>query len=380
MKNNGTRERINALMAYKGDGPVVSLYLKLGPHDRAGLNYKITFKNLLRSQMERLEKGDLPKADLERIRKILGKVKNFVDLPSNLEGCGGLALFAGDNLFEVFKLPYGYMDRLVVDKNPLIRGLVSMADEIGTIYVVALDSKRARLFRVEAADTEEVEEIKAPEVTALAGERPGMTRSRNKAFSAHSFDTKQRVMRDENQRFYKAVADRLFERFKRERFDWLVIIGPGREDLENHLHAFLADRLLGTAPGEMKNIGVNYIKDIIAELMEAKKSQWENEVLEEFLEKKKSRLTASGPEETLKALHNGQIRILIVKKGYSLPGFRNPDGSLSLEGQDGASPLPDLVDEIMEECLAQKAEVFVTQKEELVREVDNIGAILRFKL
>jgi len=134
-------------MAYKGEGPVVSLYLKLGPHDRAGLNYKITFKNLLRNQMERLEKGGFSKAEIEGIKRIMDKVKDFVDLPSNLEGCGGLALFAGDNIFEVFKLPYGYMDRLVVDRNPLTRGLAAMAEEIGIVYVVAVDSKRRRLRR-----------------------------------------------------------------------------------------------------------------------------------------------------------------------------------------------------------------------------------------
>jgi peptide subunit release factor 1 (eRF1) len=380
MKNQRTKERINALMAYKGEGPVVSLYLKLGPHDRAGLNYKITFKNLLRNQMERLEKGGFSKAEIEGIKRIMDKVKDFVDLPSNLEGCGGLALFAGDNIFEVFKLPYGYMDRLVVDRNPLTRGLAAMAEEIGIVYVVALDSKRARFFRVEAADVEEIEEMKAPDVMGLAGERPGAVKSRGNAFAPHSFDTRQRVLRDETQRFYKAVADRLFERFKEERFDWLVIVGPGREELKNHLHAFLAERLLGTVPGDLKNTGPNFIKDAIAELMEAKKAHWEKEVLEEFREKMGLGLTTSGVEKTLEALGNGQIRILIVKKGYSLPGFRNPDGTLSLKPEDGASPVADLVDEMIEECLAQKAEVFVTQNEELAREADNIGAILRFKL
>jgi len=380
MKNNGTRDRINALMAHKPGGPVVSLYLKLGPRERAGLNYRITFKNLVRNQMERLEKRGFSKAEVARIKKIVGKVKDFVDSPTNLEGCGGLALFAGDNLFEVFKLPYGYMDRLVVDTNPLTRGLVAMTEEIGTVYVVALDSKRARFFRVEAADTEEIEEIKSSEITTLTGERPGMTRSRGNAFAAHSFDTKQRVLRDETQRFHKTIADRLFERFKKERFDWLVIVGLGREELTNHLHAFLAERLLGTATGDTKTLTPQAIKGVIAELMETKKSQWEKDVLEEFRAKKNTGLTSSGIEKTLSALQNGQVRILIVKRGYSVSGFRRADGSLSLTEEDGSVYLPDMVDEIMEECLAQKAEVFVTQQEALAREVENIGAILRFRL
>lgn len=380
MKNNGTRERINVLMTQKQEGPVVSLYLKLGPGERAGLNYRITFKNLIRNQMERLERGGLSKAELGRIKKIMDKVKDFVDSPTNLEGCGGLALFAGDNLFEVFKLPYGYMDRLVVDTNPLTRGLVAMTEEIGTVYVVVLDSKRARLFRAEAAEMEEVEELKAQEAETLSGERPGMARSRGNAFSAHSFDTKQRVLRDANQRFYKSVADRLFELFKKERFDWLVIVGLGKEDLVNHLHPFLVERLLGLSSLDAKNLNPNQVKETIAELMEAKKRKWEEETFKEFVAKKEQGLAVSGLEKTLIAFQNGQIRTLIVRRGFSVPGFRGPDGSLSLSEHNGAVPIPDLVDEIMEECLAQKAEVFVTQQDDLAREVENVGAILRFRL
>ncbi|MEO0157515.1 MAG: host attachment protein [candidate division WOR-3 bacterium] len=377
---NGTRKRINALAGYKAGGPVVSLYLKLGPQDRAGSNYKITFKNLFRTQMERLEDRGFSKADIEKAKRLMAKVKDFLDSPKNLEGCGAIALFAGDNLFEVFKLPYGYMDRMVVDANPLIRGLVAMTEEMGTIYAVALDSKIAKFFRAEAAEVEEAGEMKAAEAGTLSGERPGMARSRGNAFSAHSFDTKQRVLRDEAQRFYKAVADRLFEIYKRERFDWLVLAGPGREDLVNHLHPFLSERLLGMASWDIKSLNHNRIKETIAELMEAKKSAWEEEVLEEFRAKKGVELATSGIERTLEALHNGQIRTLIVRRGFSVPGFRKPDGSLSLSKHDGAVPVPDMVDEMMEECLAQGAEVFVTQKEELAREVENIGAILRFKL
>lgn len=380
MKNNGTRERINALMTQKQEGPVVSLYLKLGPGERAGLNYRITFKNLIRNQMERLEKGGLSKAELGRIKKIMDKVKDFVDSPTNLEGCGGLALFAGDNLFEVFKLPYGYMDRLVVDTNPLTRGLVAMTEEIGTVYVVVLDSKKARLFRAEAAEIEETENINAPDAMTLSGEKPGMARSRGNAFSAHSFDTKQRVLRDVNQGFYKSVADKLFELFKKERFDWLVIGGLGREDLVNHLHPFLSERLLGLASWDAKNLNPNRIRETIADLMETKKQQWEEETLGEFRAKEKVGLTTSGVEKTLEALHNGQIRTLIVKRGYSVPGFRCADGTLSLARKDGAVPVPDLIDEMMEECFAQKAEVFVTQQDDLASEVENTGAILRFRL
>ncbi len=377
---NGTRERINFLMGYKGESPVVSLYLKLGPRDRAGSNYKITFKNLLKNQLERLEKKGFTKADLEKAKKLIAKVKDFVESPKNLEGCGGLALFAGDNLFEVFKLPYGYMDRMVVDTSPLVRGLIAMTEEIGTVYAVVLDSKIARFFRAEAAEVEEAGTMKASESDSISGERPGMARSRGNAFSPHTFDTKQRVLRDEHQRFYKAVADRLFEMFKKERFDWLVVAGSGREDLVNHLHPFLSERLLGTASWDAKNLNPNQIRETIAELMEAKKQQWEEETLMEFRAKRKMGLATSGVGETLEALHNGQIRTLIVRRGYTIPGFRLPDGTLSLASEDGSVPVPDLIDEMMEECLAQGAEVFVTQKDELAKEVNDTGAILRFRL
>ncbi len=373
-----TKQRSKKLLEYQGDGPVVSLYLKLGPAERSSGSYRITLKNLLKNQLEALEHRKFSPDDIKKTKKLLEDVKRFVENPQNIDGCGGIALFASDNMFEVFKLPYAHMDRLVVDTNPLSRGLLAMADEMGTVLFVAIDKRKARIYKVHATEIELLEEMDSRSPETLRGERPG----RAPGAGIHAYGDKERVIRDETHRHYKRVADRIFEMFKHQRFDWLVLCGsPGdRSEFSNHLHAFLSQRLLGGVSGDINTINSHFIRSAISELMEVKKSQWEREIHKEFLSKMEAGLAISGPKAVLKALFNGQIRTLIVKRGFTIKGFRSEEGKLFMEEVPGSAPVPDLVDEIMEECLSQGTEVFVTDYEPLIQVAGNLGAILRFKL
>src|SRR6266550_1967128 len=101
-------------------------------------------------------------ADLERVQAYFGE-------PTRLPPARGIALFACGplDLFEVLPLPHVHRSRLAVAPVPLIRELLALEEEFGTILVAACDRTSARFFEVTAYDV-----IEQASLTAEAT-RPG---------------------------------------------------------------------------------------------------------------------------------------------------------------------------------------------------------------
>jgi len=90
----------------------------------------------------------------------------------------------------------------------------------------------------------------------------------------------------------------------------------------------------------------------------------------------------------LKALARGQVKILLVKEGFSSAGFICPEsGILSVEKKKRLCPediepiaVVDVVDDAIEEASRQKSEIDILSNKKTSKKIDGIGAILRFKL
>src|SRR5207244_11159191 len=114
------------------------------------------------------------------------------------------------DLFEVLPLPHVHRSRLAVAPVPLVRELVALEEEFGTILVVACDRASARFFAVTAYDVAEL-----PSLTALAprsGNVHGERQSKKGSVLAGGFGEHNYHMRirEEKQRHYAQVADRIF--------------------------------------------------------------------------------------------------------------------------------------------------------------------------
>src|SRR5882724_6943835 len=98
---------INELLEFKSDRyPIVSLYLKLGPRERENFKYKITLKDMIKRERERLHKRDFTKESLESIEADFRKISDFIENTSSLAACRGVAVFSssGEGAWKVFKL------------------------------------------------------------------------------------------------------------------------------------------------------------------------------------------------------------------------------------------------------------------------------------
>lgn len=396
------QDRISRLLEFKSERyPIVSLYLKLGPAERENFKYRITLKNLIKAERDRLSKRGFSKEVLESIDSELRKIAEYVENPIQITGCRGVAIFSstGEGIWEVFKLPLVYRNRLVVDSSPLVRQLVTINDEFGDIVVVCIDRKKARLFRISLNGAEEVLGCFYPEATrntkfqAQEGkfrQRVSLTGGGGEVaqgFGEYGF---QRMIENEMHQHFKHVSERLFDYYKESRFSWLIIGGIDQviTDFSNHLHTYLKERCLGSIPVEINLIKPDELVEKALDLLELTERRNEKRLIDEFEQKLVSGLAVNGLEATLKALMMGQVRVLIVSEGFTHSGFICPESRvLVLEKKgglcpEGKEPLPvvDVVDEAIEEALGQGAEVEVVLDEEARRKVNGIGAILRFKL
>jgi peptide subunit release factor 1 (eRF1) len=93
----------------------------------------------------------------------------------------------------------------------------------------------------------------------------------------------------------------------------------------------------------------------------------------------------NGARPTLLALSKGQVRRLIVPSGQGGSGFRcGLSGRLVLakadcRGEGDPIPVPEMVNEVLEEAFRQHIEVEMIDDPDIRERVDGLAALLRFR-
>ena len=236
---------------------IVTCYLKLEPRDRARGKYLIKLKNRLRAAERALAELDLPRATRDAVERDLRRVHDYLRNPDRLPASQGLALFASSplKLFEVVPLPWVHRSRLAIDRTPLIRELAGVEDEIGHLLAAVLDRTAARFFEVTAFQARELSGLRADST------RGGRFHSSRQGAPGLGEGTYHNRIRNEKQRHFAAVAERLFELHRRRSVHGIVLAGPGREAgaVAAFLHPYLADRLMGVVSLNPKEVAASLV-------------------------------------------------------------------------------------------------------------------------
>jgi peptide chain release factor subunit 1 len=340
---------------------VVSCYLKLEPRDKTRGKYVIKMKNRVRDALAALEREGVERAVREAAAADLQRVKRYFDEPSRLPAARGIALFACSphDVFEVLPLPHVHRSRLAVAPEPLVRELLALEEEFGTILVAACDRTGARLFAVTAYDI-----VELPSLTALAT-RPGKFHGERQAkrgsvlaggFGEHNYHMR---IREEKQRHYAQVADAIFQIHIQRPLAGLVLAGIGVDGgaVLPHLHTYLHDLVLGVVRLNPKRVTVAEVREATLALREERERAWERAHAAAVKDGVGSGWAVNGIEPTLKALARGQVRTLLA---------------------DGNNDDPRL-DEAIEEALRQRAQVDVLYDDKARRAVNGLAALLRFR-
>lgn len=362
---------------------IVTCYLKVEPRDRARGKYIIKLKNRVREVEQALDGLDLTRGVREQVSADLKRIVDQLREPARLPASQGVAVFACGplKLFELVGLPSVHRSRLAVDRTALVRELASVEDEIGTLLTVVLDRTTARLFEVTAFGAEELENIKAE---STRGSRYHSDRQGAPGQGEAQFNNR---IREEKQRHYATIADRLFSHHRRRPVHGIVLAGPGKDAgaVAAFLHPYLAERLMGVVSLNPKEAKAAVVYEATLAARAEFERESERSIAHGLAETLGQGWAVDGFEATLRALGRGQVRTLLVDADAQGPGFRSSkSGRLSLTEQglraDGdVVPVLDIVDEAIEEALRQRVEVEVLYDDEARAAIASLGGLLRFR-
>ncbi|MDZ4674475.1 MAG: hypothetical protein SGI84_08475 [Gemmatimonadota bacterium] len=366
-----------------GKHPIVSCYLKLEPRDRSGGKYRIKVKNRIRAAEQGLPRLGLDRHEQEAVLGDLARIQGYLDKVSNLPGAQGVAIFAsaGHRLFETIPLPRVYRSRLAVDRTPQVGELAAIDEEMGTYLTAVLDRSSARIWEVSAFTTRSVAELAGSE---LRGKRFHASGTDSVRAGEHTWRGR---IREEKQRHYAAIADKLFELDRANPMRGIVLAAPGVEAgaVEPFLHPYLAAKLMGTAKLSPKLAKGPEVHEATLLACEAHERQQEKDWVAELMEKEPTGWAVNGVGVTLRALALGKVRTLLVQPDATTPGFRCRDtGRLVLTEREcrlegGGDPVLDVIDDAIEEALRQRLTLDVVFDAESTAQVDGLAGLLRFK-
>lgn len=373
-------ERLTRISA--GAHRVVSCYLKLEPRDRVRGKYLTKLKNRAKAVEAALPRLGLPHAVHEAAVRDLARVVDYLRNPGNLPASQGVAVFASEaiGLFEALPLPVVHRSRLAVDRTPLVRELVSIEDEFGHLLTAVVDRTGARFFDVTAYEAVELPGLRADST------RGGRFRGDQNGPGWGEFNYHNRI-REEKHRHYEAVARELFELDRRHPARGIILAGTGIEarGVEPFLHAYLRERLIGTAKLNPKEASPGLVHAASLQVRQEWERRKERELVAELGERQGTGWAVNGLAATLRALAVGQVRMLLVQNDTAVPGFRCGDsGRLALTERDcrgygEPTPVLDVVDDAIEEALRQGVDVNVVYDPDAVAAIDGIAGLLRWR-
>lgn len=368
-------DRIRALAARQGNPVVTTCYLDVdGRRYPRHADYEQQLDHLLRQARERA--GTLGPEALASVEGDLGRISGWVKGGFDRSRVRGLAFFScsAEGYFEVVEAPLPVRNEITLDQGPHVRQLESLIQEYKRFAVALVDRQRARLFRFELGELSEHTEV----FDAVP------RRHDQGGWSAANI---QRHTDELAHRHLKHAAEVVFEELNRHPVDHLILGGPQGvvSEFEALLHPYLRERvaarlsvMVAASPEEVRQAALAVEAEVARAAEEALVGRLRDAV-------GSGNGGVAGLEPTLRALVERRVDTLLISDGYDAPGWRCPSCRfLATKGRGcpvcGASMqlVDDVVEQAVEEALANKCRVEVVRESADLDVLGRIGALLRF--
>ena len=353
------------------DGKVVSIYLNLDPTEFASGSARSTAINSVMDEATRAARDEdaSVRDDVERIRDVF---KGF-----DFQGAHGVAVFAcaGEDLLEVIKLPRTVENAVVVDESPYVEPLVEV--QAGARYgVVLVNRQTARIFRGSRDRLDEV--VRVDDEVHGQHDQGGWSQARY-----------QRSIEKEAQDHLKNVADELLRRHKRRSFEALFVAAPEAvyKEFCERLHPYLSERVAGRIDADVEHTSCDEVQAAAEESIATYERKLEKAALDRL---EQGAATggrgAAGLEETLTALNEQRVEVLLLQDNFDAAGvccpqcgWLGPNGTGSCPA-DGTATVEreDITDLAVRRAITQSAQVVRVSDDERLEPMGSIAAVLRF--
>lgn len=367
-----TEDAVRELAGFNGEGvPVTTCYLDVdGRRYRRHVDYEQALEHLLRGARSQANGAPSVNRDLKRIEEF---VKGGLDRSRTR----GLAIFSCShhNLWQVVALPKPVRDQLVINDVPAIGQLEAAVEESEHFGVLLVDKQRVRMFVFEMDELVEQSE-----------QFDELPRDYDQRGEKDQGDVSNHVDALTSQHVKRAAA-LAFAVFQERKFAHLCIGAPDElvRPVESHLHPYLQQRFCGRI-GVVPSAGLDEIRQAVL-AAEAQQERAKEAALVERLraEVGSGRRGVAGLDDTLPALGDHRVDVLLVSAGYSEEGWRcRTSGRLARVGPkspvtgERMDKVADVVEEAVEDALNQSCKVEMCVGNADLDVLGRIGALLRY--
>jgi rubrerythrin len=366
--NMFSEKDLQALLDYSAENQVVSLYLSTDPTNMNTEASKLRFRNLLKAI-------DLPE-DVQAI-------EHYVNLEYDW-AAKGLAVFSDQaaNFFKTYQFNVSLPDKVYVGKHPTIRPLVNLLDTFTGWGLVLVDKEGARLFSFNLGELSEMDGVTGDEVKQT--KRGGGNAMHGRMGGADASGNVENII-EKNIKEVISEATNFFEHHHIRR----IMIGGTDDNIarfKDELPKSWQSLVVGEFPMSMLASHSEVLEQTTKEALAA-----QNKV-NKFLVDQAVTLAAKGSNgvigliDTMNAIHEGRVRILLVSQEFEQEGYRCKGcGLLTTQELDTCPFCGDTFERIdtavelaVRDTLKNNAEVKVLEDVEPLKEAGNIAAILRY--
>ncbi len=351
-------------------GPVLSLYLDTDLTKQL----KDPIKLVLRDLLAKARSEGASEEDIERVTR-------FVDYEYDWQS-RGLALFscAADGFWHVEPLPVPIgRSQVIVSDEAYLTPLSHLRDQYGPYTVVLVDQEGARLFHIDMGSVLREEQIQGEPIK----------HQKQGGFSATGWQRHTEQLANRN---FRAAAEATARFCEPADLPPRLILGGTEENIarfRDFLPTSLQQAVVGAMPMGM-NAPIPEIIDRSHEILAESERKRQNELVQILINKSKSPgagMGVVGLAETLLALQEGRVMIMLVAEGFTAPGYICPSCDyLSVDetehclfcGTAQALRAPDIVERAIHKAILQDAKVEIISGNPALIQQGSIGALLRF--
>ncbi len=368
-----TEAAIRDLAATRGENaPITSCYLDVDGR-------RLARQRDLEHEVEVLLKGATSRADGDAsVTSDLRRIEQYVRADLDRSRVRGVAIFAcdADDLWRVIELPVPVRTRVVINHTPAVGQLESVLREHEPIGVLLADRQRARMFVFELGELVERSELFDETLRDVDG------RGERDRGGDHPQAVEART-----QAHVRNAAHVAFTVWGQHPFTHLAIAAPDdlAGQLEAALHPYLRERLCGrlsvpvTAGHEQVLAAAQQVEADVERSREARAVDRLREAVSA------GRRGVAGLADAVEALGEHRVDTLLVSSGYTTPGWRcRRCDRLAAMGRrcrtcgDDMVEVEDLVEDAVEEALAQSCQVEICVGNADLDVMGRAGALLRY--
>lgn len=354
--------------------PVVSLYLNVDPTQRTTEAYKLRLRGLIKGA----GRADLTE-DFQAIER-------YFEHEYDWRG-RGVVIFSNQAAGFWQTLPLAVpvkISRLEIAPKPFIRPLVSLYDKYSSFGVVLVDRQGARFFDFNMGQLIERDGVLGEEVRRIkkggGSSRPGTSRSGGRGGAQREREVANQNLRD------AAEATTIF--FEQKHLRHLLIAGTDEvvSQFQELLPRHLQDEVVGAFSADM-NAREGEILERALEILQGVDQQRETELVEKAITgAAKGTYGVIRLDDTLGAVAEGRVQVLVVSDGFRAPGFRCRSCTYLTAQELSACPfcggeiqrIDDAVELAIQRVAEQGGSIEIIEDSPELDQAGGIGAVLRY--